>query len=169
MQTSNATPVSITKFDDFDENNRLYKTYTIGDGTKNIRVLYCCNGNEGATDYVNVKVNNAMQKVWRGMGVEFESFEQALGHYKSTRVKQALELTKQTLIADLCKQWVELVFEGHSEKSYLGDIIGKTLFNFEVLTINAEYVDEPCMLQYIYKGNEAGLFEEIQEILNVVL
>ncbi len=61
------------------------KTYEIEAGKKEVLITL-----GGPNDDINVVVNNAAHKVYRGTGKYFDSFEMAADAYQSAAVKEAL-------------------------------------------------------------------------------
>lgn len=44
-----------------------------------------------APGYFNIRVNNAMQRVFRGLGKDFPTLEAMLENYKDARIKTAIQ------------------------------------------------------------------------------
>lgn len=48
----------------------------------------------GKVNYVNVTVKNASHRAFRGLGKDFENFDQAIGNYKDSKIKAMIEAVK---------------------------------------------------------------------------
>lgn len=71
-------------------NNTTYSYNSVSVDNKEIDITVVT----GSSNYVNLKVKNASQRVWRGMGKDFNSFEEALSNYKDPKIKAAIEAVK---------------------------------------------------------------------------
>jgi hypothetical protein len=65
-------------------NEYLYVEMTCG---KHAALVVVC---RGATNYVQVVVQNAMNRAWRGMGKRFASLDSALKAYKTDAIKSMI-------------------------------------------------------------------------------
>ena len=65
-------------------NEYLYVEMTCG---KHAALVVVC---RGATDYVQVVVQNAMNRAWRGMGKRFASLDSALKAYKTDAIRSMI-------------------------------------------------------------------------------
>jgi DNA-binding protein H-NS len=68
-----------------------YRSVELSSEKQSISVLSV----SGNHSYVNVTVNNASHKVWRGAGKVFGSIEDAISNYKSADVKAMLEYVRE--------------------------------------------------------------------------
>jgi CRISPR/Cas system-associated protein Csx1 len=65
-------------------NEYLYVEMQCG---KHAAIVVVC---RGATNYVQVVVQNAMNRAWRGMGKRFASLDAALKAYKTDAIKEMI-------------------------------------------------------------------------------
>ena len=50
---------------------------------------------KGSNSYVNVRINNAIQKAFRGLGKDFATYDEAINNYKDPKIIAAIEYAKQ--------------------------------------------------------------------------
>jgi len=74
-------------------NEYLYVEMTCG---KHAALVVVC---RGATDYVQVVVQNAMNRAWRGMGKRFATLESALKAYKTDAIRSMISTACEMQIA----------------------------------------------------------------------
>ncbi len=74
-------------------NEYLYVEMTCG---KHAALVVVC---RGATDYVQVVVQNAMNRAWRGMGKRFATLESALKAYKTDAIRSMISTACKMQIA----------------------------------------------------------------------
>lgn len=82
--------ILISSVNTFEANNSIYKSMEMTCENKSVLVLVV----SGKFNYVNVTVNNAMHRAFRGIGKDFETFEQALANYKDAKIKAMIEAAK---------------------------------------------------------------------------
>jgi hypothetical protein len=66
-------------------NNYLYVEMQCG---KHAALVVVC---RGATNYVQVVVQNAMNRAWRGMGKRFSTAEAAMAAYKTDAIRSMIQ------------------------------------------------------------------------------
>lgn len=71
-------------------NGSIYKSFELNCENKSVLVLVV----SGKSNYVNVTVNNAMHRAFRGIGKNFATFEAALENYKDSKIKAMIEAAK---------------------------------------------------------------------------
>lgn len=71
-------------------NGSTYKSFKVVCENKSVIVLVV----SGNSNYVNVTVNNAMHRAFRGIGKDFATFEAAIENYKDSKIKAMIEAAK---------------------------------------------------------------------------
>lgn len=71
-------------------NGSTYKSFELNCENKSVLVLVV----SGKSNYVNVTVNNAMHRAFRGIGKDFATFEAAIENYKDSKIKAMIEAAK---------------------------------------------------------------------------
>ena len=78
--------IAIFKNETETANNSTYNYNTVQVETRTIDITVVT----GRFNYINVTVNNAMQRAWKGLGKRFETIAEALENYKDPKIKAAL-------------------------------------------------------------------------------
>jgi len=71
-------------------NGSTYKSIELNCENKSVLVLVV----SGKINYVNVTVNNAMHRAFRGIGKDFTTFEAAIENYKDSKIKAMIQAAK---------------------------------------------------------------------------
>jgi len=82
--------VLITSASTNNVNGSTYKSFELVCENKSAIVLVV----SGKSNYVNVTVNNASHRAFRGLGKDFETFEAALENYKDSKIKAMIQAAK---------------------------------------------------------------------------
>ena len=72
------------------QNGSTYKSFEMVCENKSAIVMVVF----GKINYVNVTVNNASHRAFRGLGKDFANFEQALSNYSDSKIKAMIEAAK---------------------------------------------------------------------------
>ena len=82
--------VLITSASTNNANGSTYKSFELICENKSAIVMVV----SGKVNYVNVTVKNASHCTFRGLGKDFENFDQAIGNYKDSKIKAMIEAVK---------------------------------------------------------------------------
>ena len=72
------------------QNGSTYKSFEIVCENKSAIIMVV----SGKINYVNVTVNNASHRAFRGLGKDFPTFEAAIENYKDSKIKAMIEAAK---------------------------------------------------------------------------
>ena len=93
-----------------DDKKTTYTSYEVLIKNKKINILITF----GDYEYITILVNNAMQKAFsKKLGKEFDNFEQALLHYKSSEVRTAINTVKNYIKNSIKTNNKNLIGEYH--------------------------------------------------------
>lgn len=135
----------------------VYKSYTVTNGKRSMRVMIMMS-EQGYK--INCLIDSPVTKTWRSMGKDFDSFPEALNHYKNAIIKSFIEAAKERFLEEACSEWMI------DPSDWKSNIIGRTLLDFDLVTDNPMFDPEQnSNNKYYFAGDEDGLTEELSEIL----
>ena len=83
--------ILINKESTFTANETTYFEFDATIENRNVAVMIV----SGKSNYVNVRVKNASHKVWKGMGKDFATIDEAVSNYKDGKIKAIIQSASQ--------------------------------------------------------------------------